>query len=146
VVLNHEIYLELYICFSCQESFIHFIKSFQHAPTREHLQICFFLVSIKFRQRTNMVHILILRFLLVLFSLNLIEHYHSMEKKTNFDFELDLFRNLIKESKSWIVDTQKKSWIKEIKNEFLYELLPQSSRSTSIRPQFDQETEINYSN
>ena len=25
VVLKHEIYLELYICFSCQESFIHFI-------------------------------------------------------------------------------------------------------------------------
>ena len=24
VVLHHEIYLELYICFSCQESFIHF--------------------------------------------------------------------------------------------------------------------------
>ena len=29
VVLNHEIYLELYICFSCQESFIHFINALQ---------------------------------------------------------------------------------------------------------------------
>ena len=88
---------------------------------------------------------MVLRFLLVLFSLNLIEHYYSMEKKSNFDFELELFRNLIKkESKSWIVDTQQKSWIKETKNGFLYKLLPQSSRTTSIRPRFDQETEINY--
>ena len=69
-----------------------------------------------------MVHFLIVRFLLVLFSFNLIEHHHSMEKKTNFDFELELFRNLIKESNSneskprWLVDHQQNSWITEAKS------------------------------
>ena len=104
-----------------------------------------------------MVHFLIVRFLLVLFSFNLIEHYHSMEKKTNFDFELELFRNLIKESNPkeskphWLVDHQQNSWITEPKswitkakarNGFIFKLLGKSSRSTSTEPRFDQETEI----
>ena len=131
-----------------------------------------------------MVHFLIVRFLLVLFSFNLIEHHHSMEKKTNFDFELELFRNLIKESNSneskprWLVDHQQNSWITEAKSWITkaiqtrgadyaphttaippgfkklstpltkakarngFELLGQSSRTTSIGPRFDQETEI----
>ena len=96
-----------------------------------------------------MVHFLIVRFLLVLFSFNLIEHYHSMEKKTNFDFELELFRNLIKEPNPneskphWLVDHQQNSWITEVKswitkakarNGFIYKLLGQSSRTASIGP------------
>ena len=104
-----------------------------------------------------MVHILIVRFLLVLFSFNLIEQYHSMEKKTNFDFELELFRNLIKEPNPneskphWLVEYEQNSWITEVKawitkararNGFIYKLLGQSSRTTSIGPRFDQETEI----
>merc|ERR1719464_1489754 len=95
-----------------------------------------------------MVHFLILRFLLVLFSFNLIERchstlVHSMEKKANFDIEMELFRNLITESKSWIVDHQQNSWIKETKYGFLYKLWNKSSRNTSIRPRFKQEKEIN---
>ena len=104
-----------------------------------------------------MVHFLIVRFLLVLFSFNLIEHYHSMEKKTNFDFELELFRNLIKESNPneskphWLVDHQQNSWITEPKswitkakarNGFIFKLLGKSLRATSTGPRFDQETEI----
>ena len=105
-----------------------------------------------------MVHFLIVRFLLVLFSFNLIEHYHSMEKKTNFDFELELFRNLIKESNPneskkphWLVDHQQNSWITEPKswitkakarNGNIFKLLGKSSRTTSTGPRFDQETEI----
>ena len=90
-----------------------------------------------------MVHFLIVRFLLVLFSFNLIEHYHSMEKKTNFDFELELFRNLIKESNPnelkphWLVDHQQNSWITKAKarNGVIFKLFRKG-------PRFDQETEI----
>ena len=89
-----------------------------------------------------MVHFLILRFLLVLFSFNLIEHCHSMEKRANFDIEMELFRNLITESKSWIVDQQQNFLIKETEHRFLYKLWNKSSRNTSIRPRFEQEKEI----
>ena len=96
-----------------------------------------------------MVHFLIVRFLVVLFSFNLIDGFDSMEKKTNFDFELELFRNLIKESNPneskphWLVDHQQNSWITEVKswitkakerNGFIYKLLGQSSRTASIGP------------
>ena len=41
VVLNHEIYLELDICFSCQELFIHRIKhSKADLQTSSHSQKC----------------------------------------------------------------------------------------------------------
>ena len=90
-----------------------------------------------------MVHFLILRFLLVLFSFNLIDCCHSMEKKANFDIEMELFRNLITESKSWIVDQQQNSLIKETEHRFVYKLWNKSSRNTSIRPGFKQEKKIN---
>ena len=83
-----------------------------------------------------MVHFLILRFLLVLFSFNLIERCHSMEKKANFDIEMELFRNLIAESRSWIVYHQQNSLIKETEHRFLYKLWNKSSRNTSKRPRF----------
>ena len=91
-----------------------------------------------------MVHFLILRFLLVLFSFNLIDRCHSMEKKANFDIEMEFFRNLVTESKSWIVDHQQKSWIKKTEYGSLYKLWNKSSsRNSSIRPGFKQEKEIN---
>ena len=90
-----------------------------------------------------MVHFLILRFLLVLFSFNLIDRCHSMEKKANFDIEMEFFRNLVTESKSWIVDHQQNSWIKKTEYGSLYKLWNKSSRNTSIRPGFKQEKEIN---
>ena len=100
--------------------------------------------SVQFRQWTNMVHLLILRFLLVLSSFNLIERCHSMEKRSNFDIEFELFRNLIIESQSRIVDHQQNSWIKGTKNGFLYKLWNKSSRNISIRrPRFEQQKDIN---
>ena len=104
-----------------------------------------------------MVHFIIVRFLLVLVSFNLIEHYHSMEKKTNFDFELDLFRNLIKESNPneskphWLVDHLQNSWIPEAKSWIVGRLLTladeafalgKSSKTRYTEPRFVQETEI----
>ena len=70
-----------------------------------------------------MVHFLILRFLLVLFSFHLIQRCHSIEKKADFDIELELFQNLLTESKSWLLH---KMWNK-----------------SSRRPRFEQEKEIN---
>ena len=65
-----------------------------------------------------------------------------MEKKANFDIEMELFRSLIAESRSWIVYHQQNSLIKETEHRFLYKLWNKSSRNTSIRPRFEQEKEI----
>ena len=65
-----------------------------------------------------------------------------MEKRANFDIEMELFRNLITESKSWIVDQEQNSLIKETEHRILYKLWNKSSRNTSIRPRFEQEKEI----
>ena len=94
------------------------------------------LVSVRFRQWTDMIRFIILHFLLVSFSFNLIEHYHAM-KMTFFDFH---YQNLIKESNPneskshWIVDRHEKSWIEKTKNRIVHKLLQQSSRTTPIRP------------
>lgn len=102
------------------------------------------LVSVRFRQWTDMIRFIILHFLLVSFSFNLIEHYHAM-KMTFFDFH---YQNLIKESNPneskshWIVDHHEKSWIAKTKKRIVHKLLQQSSRTTPIRPRFDHEMEL----
>ena len=91
-----------------------------------------------------MIRFIILHFLLVSFSFNLIEHYHAM-KMTFFDFH---YQNLIKESNPnesksrWIVDHHEKSWIAKTKKRIVHKLLQQSSRTTPIRPRFDHEMEL----
>ena len=99
------------------------------------------LVSVRFRQWTDMIRFIILHFLLVSVSFNLIEHCHARF----FDFH---YRNLIKdsnpnESKShWIVDHHEKSWIAKTKKRIVHKLLQQSSRTTPTSPRFDHEMEL----
>ena len=101
-------------------------------------------VSVRFWQRTNMIRFLILHFLLVSCSFNLIEQYHAM-KMTNFDLHS---QNLVKESNPneskshLIVDHHEKSWIARTKKWIVHRLLQQPSRTTPIRPRFDQEMEL----
>ena len=119
-------------------------------------------MAVKFRQWPNMIHFSIPHFLLVLFTLNLIEQSHSMQIKRDFDlkklesslnnvknFRKMLFGNLKKEShpnKSnphWILDHQRKFGIEETKNSFLYKLQHQWSKTRFMRPHFDMEMDNN---
>ena len=92
-----------------------------------------------------MIRFLILHFLLVSCSFNLIEQYHAM-KMTNFDLHS---QNLVKESNpnesksQWIVDHHEMSWIAKTKKQVVHKLLQQSSRTTPIiRPHFGHEMEL----
>ena len=91
-----------------------------------------------------MIRFLILHFLLVSSSFNLIEHYHAI-KMTIFDFR---YQNLIKESNPdeskshLIVDHHEKSWIAKTKKWIVQKLLQQPSRTTTIKPGFDHEMEL----
>ena len=102
------------------------------------------LVSVRFRQWTDMIRFIILHFLLVSCSFNLIEHNHAM-KMSFFDFH---YENLIKESNPneskshLIVDHHEKSWIAKTKKRIVHKLLQQSSRTTPTSPRFDHEMEL----
>ena len=102
-------------------------------------------VSVRFRQWTNMIRILILHFLLVSSSFNLIEHCHT-KKMTFFDVHyqnLKQKRSNPNESKSlWIVDCQEKSWITKTKKQIAHKLLHQFSRTTPITLRFENEMEL----